>query len=203
MPKALHALLGLERIEHHVFRGRSGGLPGPSGPRVLGGQVAAQALIAAGKTVPGGRHVHSFHACFLHLGDPAVPIVFTVDHLRDGRSFTTRQVVTVQHRRPVLRLAASFHTCEEGLEHQAGMPSVPDPEALPAVAEVVGDAVAAQPRGGACTVVSRYRSILRAASSGCTGSTARSSCGTQAGPEGGRWTAGKVSGGFTGRPVRG
>ncbi|GAA2799623.1 acyl-CoA thioesterase [Streptomyces showdoensis] len=127
-------LLDLERIERDIFRGESR----PSiVPRVFGGQVAAQALVAAGRTVPEDRLAHSLHAYFLRAGDPGAPIVYTVDRIRDGRSFTTRRVVAVQHGQPIFHLSASFQTYEEGLDHQAAMPPAPDPESLPAPAEML------------------------------------------------------------------
>ncbi|MFE7232755.1 acyl-CoA thioesterase [Streptomyces sp. NPDC057596] len=126
--RSLLDLLDLERIERDIFRGRS---RYAVVPRVFGGQVAAQALVAAGRTVPGDRHAHSLHAYFLRPGDPGAPIVYTVDRIRDGRSFTTRRVVAVQHGQPVFHLSASFQAYEEGLEHQAPMPPAPDPETLP------------------------------------------------------------------------
>ncbi|MEN3583244.1 acyl-CoA thioesterase II [Streptomyces sp. ZYX-F-203] len=121
-------LLDLERIEQDIFRGRS---RSALVPRVFGGQVAAQAMVAAGRTVPEDRPPHSLHAYFLRPGDPGAPIVYEVDRLRDGRSFTTRRVVAVQHGQPIFGLSASFQTDEEGLEHQAPMPAAPDPETLP------------------------------------------------------------------------
>ncbi|MFF4758966.1 acyl-CoA thioesterase [Streptomyces sp. NPDC001292] len=126
--RSLLDLLDLERIERDIFRGQS---RYAVVPRVFGGQVAAQALVAAGRTVPEDRHAHSLHAYFLRPGDPGAPIVYTVDRIRDGRSFTTRRVVAVQHGQPVFHLSASFQTYEEGLDHQAPMPSAPDPETLP------------------------------------------------------------------------
>ncbi|MEU6929239.1 acyl-CoA thioesterase II [Streptomyces sp. NPDC046374] len=127
-------LLDLERIEQDIFRGESR----PSiVPRVFGGQVAAQALVAAGRTVPEDRLAHSLHAYFLRAGDPGAPIVYTVDRIRDGRSFTTRRVVAVQHGQPIFHLSASFQTYEEGLDHQAEMPPAPDPESLPTPAEML------------------------------------------------------------------
>ncbi|WP_329019266.1 acyl-CoA thioesterase [Streptomyces sp. NBC_00690] len=127
-------LLDLERIEQDVFRGQSR----PSViPRVFGGQVAAQALVAAGRTVPADRTAHSLHAYFLRTGDAGAPIVYTVDRIRDGRSFTTRRVVAVQHGQPIFHLSASFQTYEEGLEHQAPMPSAPPPESLPTAEEIL------------------------------------------------------------------
>ncbi|KUN36698.1 acyl-CoA thioesterase II [Streptomyces longwoodensis] len=121
-------LLDLEQIEENIFRGQS---RSAVVPRVFGGQVAAQALVAAGRTVPGDRHAHSLHAYFLRLGDPGAPIVYTVERIRDGRSFTTRRVVAVQHGRPIFFLSASFQTFEDGLDHQVPMPPAPDPATLP------------------------------------------------------------------------
>ncbi|MFI8876019.1 acyl-CoA thioesterase [Streptomyces sp. NPDC055243] len=137
MNKALESLLDLldlEQIEEDIFRGVS---RSAIVPRVFGGQVAAQALVAAGRTVPVERPAHSLHAYFLRAGDPGAPIVYTVDRIRDGRSFTTRRVVAVQHGQPIFHLSASFQTHEEGLEHQTGMPSAPDPETLPTAAEML------------------------------------------------------------------
>lgn len=124
----LVGLLDLERIDRDIFRGQS--RPAVV-PRVFGGQVAAQALVAAFRTVPDDRLAHSLHAYFLRPGDPAAPIVYTADRIRDGRSFTTRRVVAVQHGQPIFHLSASFQTDEDGLEHQEPMPSAPDPETLP------------------------------------------------------------------------
>ncbi|WP_128428644.1 acyl-CoA thioesterase II [Streptomyces cyaneus] len=121
-------LLDLEQIEENIFRGQS---RSAVVPRVFGGQVAAQALVAAGRTVPEDRHAHSLHAYFLRIGDPGAPIVYTVERIRDGRSFTTRRVVAVQHGRPIFSLSASFQTHEEGLDHQTPMPPAPDPAGLP------------------------------------------------------------------------
>ncbi|HYZ35362.1 MAG TPA: acyl-CoA thioesterase II [Pseudonocardiaceae bacterium] len=123
----LVALLDLERIEDNIFRGVS---PTESGVRVFGGQVAGQALIAAGRTVPVERRVHSLHAYFIRPGDPRVPIVYNVDRIRDGRSFTTRRVVAIQHGEAIFALAASFQLAEVGLEHADEMPEVPPPEQL-------------------------------------------------------------------------
>ncbi|MCT9932538.1 acyl-CoA thioesterase II [Planotetraspora sp. A-T 1434] len=139
--KELLDLLDLEQIELDIFRGRS---PEERFQRVFGGQVAAQALVAAGRTVPSDRMVHSLHAYFIRPGDPAIPIVFNVERVRDGRSFTTRRVVAIQHGRAIFTMSASFHITEEGVSHQAvTMPSVPAPEALPTFHErmfsVVGD----------------------------------------------------------------
>ncbi|GHF96347.1 acyl-CoA thioesterase [Streptomyces zaomyceticus] len=140
MPQSHHALddlldlLDLERIEQDIFRGES---RSALVPRVFGGQVAAQALVAAGRTVPADRLAHSLHAYFLRAGDPGAPIVYTVDRIRDGRSFTTRRVVAVQHGQPIFHLSASFQAYEEGLDHQADMPAAPDPESLPTPAEML------------------------------------------------------------------
>ena len=126
----LVALLALEPIEVNIFRGRS---PDDERQRVFGGQVAGQALVAASRTVDEPqRHVHSLHAYFLRPGDPAVPILYEVDRIRDGRSFTTRRVVAIQHGRAIFNLQASFHDPEPGADHQLAMPSdLPDPESLP------------------------------------------------------------------------
>src|SRR5690625_2376827 len=98
--------LDLERIEDNIYRGRS---PDGGPQRVFGGQVAGQALVAAGRTVPEERHVHSLHAYFIRPGDPSVPIVYDVDRVRDGRSFTTRRVTAVQHGKAIFTLSASYH----------------------------------------------------------------------------------------------
>ncbi|WP_181789398.1 acyl-CoA thioesterase [Streptomyces phytophilus] len=127
-------LLDLEQIEQDIYRGHS---RTAVVPRVFGGQVAAQALVAAGRTVPADRPPHSLHAYFLRPGDPGAPLVYTVDRIRDGRSFTTRRVVAVQHGQPVFNLSASFQLHEEGLEHQVPMPPAPDPEKLPTAEEAM------------------------------------------------------------------
>jgi len=119
-------LLDLEPIEVNIFRGIQ---PNEERQRVFGGQVAGQALIAAGRTVEHGR-VHSLHSYFLRPGDPNVPILYEVDRIRDGRSFTTRRVVAIQHGQAIFNMEASFHVTETGLEHQFDMPDVPDPEDL-------------------------------------------------------------------------
>lgn len=121
-------ILGLEGIEVDIFRGRS---PQGATQRVFGGQVAAQALAAALRTAPGDRDAHSLHAYFLRPGDPAVPIVYTVERLRDGRSFTTRRVVAVQHGRPIFTASVQLAVREEGFTHADPMPEAPDPESLP------------------------------------------------------------------------
>ncbi|NYH51769.1 acyl-CoA thioesterase-2 [Nocardiopsis arvandica] len=132
----LLTVLDLERIEDNIFRGSS---PKEGPQRVFGGQVAGQALVAAGRTVPVERYVHSLHAYFIRPGDPSVPIVYEVDRVRDGRSFTTRRVVAIQHGKPIFTLSASFHKEEPGLNHQVPMPDVPPPEDLPSTRERLQD----------------------------------------------------------------
>jgi acyl-CoA thioesterase II len=122
---ALLDLLDLEQIEADIFRGRS---PDDDRQRVFGGQVAGQALVAAGRTVPADRPVHSLHAYFIRPGDPAIPIVYTVDRVRDGRSFTTRRVSAIQHGKTIFTLSASFQFPEPGPEHADPMPDAPTPE---------------------------------------------------------------------------
>ena len=137
MTKALDAvvaLLDLEQIELNIFRGRSP--EGERRQRVFGGQVAGQALVAAGRTVPEeDRGVHSLHAYFIRPGDPNVPLIYLVDRVRDGRSFTTRRVSAVQHGKTIFTLSASFHRPEPGASHARPMPHVPPPEELPTAAE--------------------------------------------------------------------
>jgi acyl-CoA thioesterase II len=124
----LVVLLDLEAIEVNIFRGVS---PDENRQRVFGGQVAAQALMAAARTVEVGS-VHSLHSYFLRPGDPLVPILYEVDRIRDGRSFATRRVVAIQHGRAIFNLQASFHGHEDGPDHQVMMPSgLPDPDSLP------------------------------------------------------------------------
>lgn len=129
MPDAVEDLiqiLDLEPIEQNLFRGHS---PDVSWQRVFGGQVIGQALVAAYRTVE-ERICHSLHAYFIRPGDPKVPILYEVDRARDGKSFTTRRVVAIQHGKQIFNLAASFQIQEEGFEHQADMPDVPMPEDL-------------------------------------------------------------------------
>jgi acyl-CoA thioesterase-2 len=134
-------ILDLEELEVNFFRGRS---PEDDRQRVFGGQVAGQALVAAGRTLEAGV-VHSLHAYFLRPGDPAVPILYEVDRIRDGRSFTPRRVVAIQHGQPIFHLSASFQKAEPGLEHQISMPEVPDPETLPTFAERIAALATAPP----------------------------------------------------------
>lgn len=120
-------LLDLEPLEVNIYRGRSRDL---GSGRVFGGQVFAQALVAARRTVDDGREAHSVHGYFILPGDLAAPIVFFVDRLRDGKSFTTRRVTAIQHGQAIFNLSASFHVMEPGNEHQTPMPDVPPPESL-------------------------------------------------------------------------
>lgn len=120
-------LLRLERLEQNLFRGQSQDL---GWGNVFGGQVLGQALSAAEQTVPEGRYAHSLHGYFLRVGDASKPIVYDVDCIRDGKSFTTRRVVAIQNGRAIFSLAASFQIEEPGFEHRAEMPEVPGPDEL-------------------------------------------------------------------------
>ncbi len=134
-------LLDLEAIEVNIFRGKH---PAGERQRTFGGQVAAQALMAAGRTVERGR-VHSLHSYFLRPGDSSAPTLYEVDRIRDGRSFTTRRVVAIQHGRAIYNMQASFHDDEVSLEHQVTMPVVPAPESiLPLPQRLAPDAGVAQ-----------------------------------------------------------
>ena len=127
-------ILDLEPLEVNLFRGRS---PQVGWQRVFGGQVIGQALVAACRTVDAtGRPPHSMHAYFLLAGDPKVPIIYDVERVRDGRSFSTRRVKAVQHGQPIFIMSVSFHGEESGMSHQARMPDVPRPEELPSEAEI-------------------------------------------------------------------
>lgn len=117
--------LELEKLDENLYRSAH---KNEGWFRVYGGQVLAQALLSASHTVPDDRHVHSLHAYFLRPGDLEHPIIFQVDRIRDGKSFTTRRVVAMQHGKAILNMAASFQIPEEGLSHQAQMPDVPPPE---------------------------------------------------------------------------
>ncbi len=120
--------LDLEQLEVNLFRGLS---PQVGWQRVFGGQVVAQALVAAAKTVSDETPVHSLHGYFLIGGDPKIPIIYEVDRIRDGRSYVTRRVNAIQHGRAIFSMSASFHAPEEGYDHQFTMPDVPMPEDLP------------------------------------------------------------------------
>ena len=122
------SILDLERLEHNLYRGRS---PQVGWQRVFGGQVIGQALVAAQRTVAAERHVHSLHAYFMRPGDPAVPIIYEVDRIRDGGSFTTRRVVAIQHGHAIFSLSASFQKDEAGLDFQAQpVRDIPPPDKL-------------------------------------------------------------------------
>jgi acyl-CoA thioesterase-2 len=128
----LRRLMELEPLEVNLFRGVSRDI---GTQRVFGGQVLAQALLAAQYTVE-NRHAHSLHAYFLRAGDPDAPIVYSVDRSRDGRSFSSRRVVAIQHGRPIFTLAASFQVSEEGLDHQFEPPDAPPPEEVEPLAQL-------------------------------------------------------------------
>jgi acyl-CoA thioesterase-2 len=130
--QSLLEILDLEPLEVNLFRGRS---PQVGWQRVFGGQVIGQALVAATRTVD-ARPVHSLHGYFMLPGDPKVPIVYEVDRLRDGRSFTTRGVRAIQHGQAIFSMLVSFHRDEPGFDHQSLMPKVPAPEDLPSDAEI-------------------------------------------------------------------
>jgi acyl-CoA thioesterase-2 len=127
----LLSLLDLEPIETNIFRAS----PTTAGGRVFGGQVGAQALIAAGRTVEPERQVHSLHSYFIRPGDPFAPIIYTVERVRDGQSFSVRRVVAVQHGEAIFTLSASFQLPQGGIDHQTQMPDAPPPESLPTLVE--------------------------------------------------------------------
>ena len=133
--KELLQLMELEALEVNLFRGKSRDI-GTS--RVFGGQVLAQSIIAASRTVDEGT-IHSLHSYFLRAGDAKAPIVYDVDRNRDGRSFKSRRVVDIQHGRPIFTLAASFQLEQEGLDHQFEMPQVPMPEELSSESDIPED----------------------------------------------------------------
>jgi acyl-CoA thioesterase II len=147
--KELLELLELDPIEHNIYRGQNRDL---ATGRVFGGQVFAQALVAAQRTVPEGRHAHSVHGYFLREGDLKTPIVYFVDRPRDGRSFTSRRVTAIQHGEAIFHLSASFHIDEPGLDHQTTMPTVPPPESVPSELELI--------RARADTIPEPFRSIV-------------------------------------------
>ena len=132
--KALLDLLDLEFIEENIYRGQNRNI---GTGRIFGGQVLAQALVAAARTVGDDRPVHSMHGYFILAGDLDVPVVYFVDTLRDGGSFTTRRVTAIQHGKAIFNLSASFHRPEKGWDHQTAMPDVPDPESLPRELDLV------------------------------------------------------------------
>jgi acyl-CoA thioesterase II len=129
----LLSLLNLEKIEEGLFRGQSEDL----GLRqVFGGQVVGQALYAAKETVPAERFIHSFHSYFLRPGDSLKPIVYDVEVLRDGNSFSARRVAAIQNGKPIFYMTASFQAPEPGYEHQKTMPEAPAPETLPSETDI-------------------------------------------------------------------
>jgi len=139
---ALLTTLDLEPLEDNLFRGPRG-IEGWQ--RVFGGQVLGQALVAAARTVDAGRELHSLHGYFLLAGDPSRPIIYDVERIRDGGSFTTRRVKGIQHGRAIFSMSSSFHKLEEGFEHQAEMPAVPPPEELPNPKDIISNLIDALP----------------------------------------------------------
>jgi acyl-CoA thioesterase-2 len=138
----LLSILDLERLETDLFRGQN---PKTGWRRVFGGQVVAQALVAAMRTVPTDRPVHSLHAYFLLPGDPRTPIVYEVERLRDGQSFTTRRVKAIQNGRAIFATTVSFQIAEDGFAHRPAMPAVPGPEGLLTGREIAAEAGLALP----------------------------------------------------------
>ena len=135
--ESLIALLDLEPIERNIYRGENRDI---GSGRIFGGQVLAQALVAARRTIPDeDREAHSLHGYFILEGDLSIPVVYFVDRTRDGRSFTTRRVTAIQHGRAIFTLSASFHRTEPGLTHQSAMPPVAPPEGLPSELEILRD----------------------------------------------------------------
>ncbi|CAH0995197.1 Acyl-CoA thioesterase 2 [Emticicia aquatica] len=123
----LVSLLSLEKIEQNIFRGENYQAPWK---RVFGGQVLAQSLYAAYQTVPEDRILHSMHGYFILAGDISMPILYEVDRIRDGGSFTTRRVNAIQNGKAIFSMGASFQAMQDGIDHQISMPNVPPPEAL-------------------------------------------------------------------------
>ncbi len=138
----LISILDLEPLEENLFRGRG---PAQGWQRVYGGQVLGQALVAAVRTVPAERFAHSLHAYFLLAGDPARPIVYNVERVRDGGSFSTRRVTAIQRGRAMFVMSVSFHKEEPGLDHQSTMPKVPPPEELPSEQQLKDQLIAHLP----------------------------------------------------------
>ena len=140
---ALLATLDLEPLEDNLFRGPRGN---EGWQRVFGGQVLGQALMAAARTVDPSRPVHSLHGYFLLAGDPSRPIVYDVERIRDGGSFTTRRVKAIQHGRPIFSMSSSFHKAEPGFDHQSEMPQVPPPEELANPKDLIAGLIDALPQ---------------------------------------------------------
>jgi acyl-CoA thioesterase-2 len=153
--ESLLSILDIEPLEDNLFRGRS---PQQSWQRVFGGQTLGQALVAAVRTVPPERVAHSLHAYFLQPGDLTRPIIYSVERVRDGGSFTTRRVTATQHGRAMFVMSASFHKQEPGLDHQEPMPDVPKPEDLPSEREL-SDRMIAQVPGSIRSYWERERPI--------------------------------------------
>ena len=152
MSDALDSLLGLldlEPLEHNIYRGHNRDI---GSSRVFGGQVLAQALIAARRTVDEPRDAHSLHGYFILPGDVATPIVYFVDRLRDGKSFTTRRVTGIQNGQAIFSMTCSFQVAEEGVEHQVPMPQAPAPDDLPRELDLI--------RGMADRIPERLRAVL-------------------------------------------
>lgn len=139
---ALIHTLNLEPLEDNLFRGPRGA---EGWLRVFGGQVLGQALVAAARTVDPARPLHSLHGYFLLAGDPSRSIVYDVERIRDGGSFTTRRVKAIQHGRPIFSMSSSFHKAEPGFDHQLPMPDVPPPEALPNPKDLIAQHLDALP----------------------------------------------------------
>ncbi len=147
--QALLKLFDLEPLEVNIYRGQNRDL---GTGRVFGGQVFAQALVAARRTVETESEAHSAHGYFILPGDLAAPIVYFVDRLRDGKSFTTRRVTAIQHGQAIFNLSASFHIVEEGFSHQPAMPVAPDPETLASELSII--------RGMADKIPENLRGVL-------------------------------------------
>ncbi len=157
---ALIAQLEVERIEEHIFRGQSRDL---GWGRIFGGQVLGQSLAAANQTVPSDRSVHSLHGYFLRPGDARKPVAYTVDAIRDGRSFTTRRVVAFQNGRAIFNMSASFQVSEGGLCHQSdAMPDVPAPEELVSEQQLARTALERLPEATVKTIPPGIRQYARA-----------------------------------------
>jgi acyl-CoA thioesterase-2 len=137
-------ILDLEQLELNLFRGRS---PQVGWQRVFGGQVIGQALMAVRRTVDVSRAPHSLHGYFMRPGDPAIPIIYEVERIRDGKSFTTRRVIAIQHGQAIFAMSASFHEPEPGFEHQMVMPDVPQPGDLPSDQELATQLIDVLPQG--------------------------------------------------------
>jgi acyl-CoA thioesterase-2 len=128
-PNEILSLLDLEQIDENLFRGYSP--PTTTARQVYGGQAIAQALVATQRTAPPDRLAHSLHAYFVLAGDPRKPIIFHVERVRDGKSFTTRRCVATQKGDAIFSIEVSFQIAESGFDHSAPMPDVPPPEGLP------------------------------------------------------------------------